>query len=513
MRFLLVRLVAAVSLALAAQPASAAWHKASSKHFIIYGDMRPEELRDYAERLERFDQAVRRVRGMPDLPLTDSERLTIFVLGSKNAVARLAGRDASGFYRATVSGAYAFVPRHAGSKIDKLALDADSIFFHEYAHHLQLRSAKVAIPAWIVEGFAEFFATAKIEKDGSVIIGLPPLYRARGLFRLDGLTIEEMLGGTGKRLSDEETELLYGRGWLLTHYLTFNASRDGQLKRYLDDIQRGVPPLQAANGAFGDLRALDRELDRYMRQKFMAVQVNGGSLSVGNVAIRPLNSAETATITVHVRSRRGVDQKSAIVLANDARKAAGPYPKDAFAQVALAEAEFDVGNHEAAEAAADRALAVNPNDVRALIYKGRARMELARKRSGKADWNAVRDLLAKANRLDTENGEPMMLYFHTYLAEGTRPSKNSVDGLLYAVELAPRDYGLRVQAVRQLLIEGRLTEAKDLFAPVAFQPHASEKFRVSNAKVMDAILANDSKTAVSVLDSAMQSDGAPQDKR
>jgi tetratricopeptide (TPR) repeat protein len=509
MRLLLSRLLAALPLVLAAEPAVAAWHKASSKHFIIYGDMRPDELKDYAERLERFDLAVRRVRGMSDLPLTDSERLTIFVLRSENAIAKLAGRSASGFYHASVSGSYAFVPRIAGSKIEKLALDADSIFFHEYAHHLQLRSAKAAIPAWIVEGFAEFFATAKIEKDGSVIIGLPPLYRARGLFRLDALTIEEMLGGSGKRLSAEETELLYGRGWLLTHYLTFDASRDGQLKRYLDSIQQGVPPLQAAKDAFGDLRALDRELDRYMRQKFMAVQVNGRSLPVGNVAIRPLDAGEAATIAVHMRSRRGVDQKAAIPVANDARKAAAPFPKDAFAQAALAEAEFDVGNYEAAEAAADRALAVDPNYVRALIYKGRARMELARKTPGKANWNEVRDWLARANRLDTENGEPMMLYFQTYLAEGARPSKNAVDGLLYAVELAPRDYRLRVNAVRQLLVEGRLAEAKDLFAPLAFQPHTSEKFRVSNAKVMEAILAKDSRTAVSVLDSAMQ-DAGPQ---
>jgi hypothetical protein len=103
----------------------------------------------------------------------------------------------------------------------------------------------------------------------------------------------------------------------------------------------------------------------------------------------------------------------------------------------------------------------------------------------------------------------MMLYFQTYLAEGARPSKNAVDGLLYAVELAPRDYRLRVNAVRQLLVEGRLVEAKDLFAPLGFQPHTSEKFRVSNAKVMEAILAKDSRTAVSVLDSAMQ-DAGPQ---
>ena len=32
-----------------ASPASAAWHQASSRHFVIYSDDQPERLRAYAE--------------------------------------------------------------------------------------------------------------------------------------------------------------------------------------------------------------------------------------------------------------------------------------------------------------------------------------------------------------------------------------------------------------------------------------------------------------------------------
>ena len=38
--------------------APAAWHKASSPHFVIYADAKPEKLRAYAEKLEKFDQGV-----------------------------------------------------------------------------------------------------------------------------------------------------------------------------------------------------------------------------------------------------------------------------------------------------------------------------------------------------------------------------------------------------------------------------------------------------------------------
>ena len=159
---LLVRLLA-ISLAFALPvQAEAAWHEAKSRHFIIYADLKPDELRAYAERLERFDQAARKVRAMGDPPLTDSQRLTVFALRSEGAVARLASRGSGvrGFYESRASGNFAFVPRRAGSSSVDWDLDAQEIFFHEYAHHLQLQFASVALPPWVIEGFAEFFATA-----------------------------------------------------------------------------------------------------------------------------------------------------------------------------------------------------------------------------------------------------------------------------------------------------------------------------------------------------------------
>ncbi|MHA4750808.1 hypothetical protein ACX0FG_15925, partial [Enterococcus faecium] len=84
------------------------------------------------------------------------------------------------------------------------------------------------------------------------------------------------------------------------------------------------------------------------------------------------------------------------------------YPSDPIVQSALAEAEFDAGNHAAALAAADRALAAKPNTPQALITKGRALMELAAADPGEADWKTIRGLFGRANRLDTEDAEPLM---------------------------------------------------------------------------------------------------------
>ncbi|HEU0310221.1 MAG TPA: hypothetical protein VFR36_03235 [Sphingomicrobium sp.] len=485
--------------------ADAAWHEAKSKHFIIYADLKPAELKAYAERLERFDRAVRVLRGMEDVPLTDSQRLTVYALQSENAVARLGGMaTAKGFYSASASGAMAFVPRKVSSTTASWYLETEMIFFHEYAHHLQLQFSSFAIPPWMVEGFAEFFATAKLEKDGNVLIGAPPQYRGYALFNETGLRLDQIVGATYEKLDDHQTDLLYGMGWLLTHYLTFEPSRKGQIKQYIDAIQKGTSPADAAKAAFGDLRQLDRELAKYKRGKFPAVRITGASLATGPIDVRQLGAGEAAIMDVHMRSRRGVNSKTAPPVAADARKAAAPYPSDPFVQTALAEAEFDSGNYAAADAAADRALAADPKYVRAMIYKGKAQMELAKK-DPKPDWAKVRSWFIRANKLDTENAEPLMLYFRSFVEADERPTKNAIDALMYAATLAPQDDSLRLQAVYQMLREDRISEAKALFAPLAYLPHASEKFRDTSGKVMAAMAVGDGKAALAVLDSVMKS--------
>lgn len=504
MRILFRLLLASILAACMTSAAVAGWHEAKTKHFIIYADLDPGDLNLYAERLERFDQAVRVLRGMTDPPLTDSNRLTIYALRSEAAIAKLAGGSGvAGFYAARTSGSVAFVPRRAGSTHTKLDLDTETIFFHEYAHHLQLQNVSLALPAWVREGFAEFFATARVNDDGSVLIGSPPLHRAWGLNLDMGLSFESILGGTYGTLDSNGYEQLYGRGWLLVHYLTFEVKRRGQLGRYLSGIQNGLSLLDSAKAAFGDLEALDKDLNRYLRGKLTGVRVAASRLSTGHVAIRSLTPGEAMIMDVRIRSKRGVTAKTAPGVAADARKAAAGFSADPFVQSTLAEAEYDAGNHAAAEAAADRALAADPNFVHALIYKGRARMEMAIANPKQpADWKSIRSWFAKANKLDTENAEPLVLFYLSYVSAGLAPTKNAIDGLLYAVTLVPQDDGARLLAVRQLLIDSRLAEARVMFAPLAFNPHASADRVQARAKVMKAIADGDAKGALAALDAA-----------
>lgn len=502
-REILVLLAALGTFWLGSAPAFAQsqWHEARSDHFIIYADQDPELLKGFVTRLEKFDKAVRHVRGMSDPKLSDANKLTVYALAGDGAVGRLAGSSSvGGFYIGRASGSIAVVPRMTGrAKKDKQELDPQTVFFHEYAHHLHRQSTSAALPGWLTEGLAEFFATAIFEKDGSVLLGAPALHRGWGLFNLKDLTLEEMLSASYRKLSMFEVETIYGRGWLLAHYLTFEPTRAGQLDRYVAAIQQGQPASAAATSAFGDLKALDRELERYLRAKTIKTfVVSPAKLAVGEIAIRPLRRGEIAIMGVRLRSERGVSARTAPGVAADARRIAQEFPNDPAVHVALAEAEYDAENYTAAEAAADRALAIQPDKIKALLYKGRVRLDLARKAPATADWKEVRRWFTRANRLDPNNPEPLYLFYLSNLYAGVAPTRNAIEGLYVAAENVPQDDEVRMLAVRQLLTDRNIDRAKQMFGPLAFNPHSGEEWREMAGKAMAAMSAGNADGAQAI---------------
>src|SRR5205085_8863595 len=130
-----------------AEPAAAAWHRASSAHFVIYADAKPQRLREFAVKLERFDKAVRVLRKMPDMPPSSGNRVTIFVLRDDKAVQKLIEDKTgfiAGFYRPSAEGSVAYVPSRVGASDSED--DVNLVFLHEYAHHLMMQELATPYP-------------------------------------------------------------------------------------------------------------------------------------------------------------------------------------------------------------------------------------------------------------------------------------------------------------------------------------------------------------------------------
>lgn len=498
-----IRLVGLMVLALAwASGTEAAWHQAKSKHFIIYADEDPRDLREFSEKLEKFDSAVRRVRGMPDYPVGDGNRLQVFVTRSDAAVRRLANDKTGfvrGFYLPRASGSVAFVPRSSGSG-SAWDLDAETVFFHEYAHHLMMQDLDTPVPEWLVEGFAEFMSTVRFEKDGYVGLGAAPQHRAYGLFQLERLPLEKMLGGAYDKISVDERESIYGRGWLLTHYMTFEPTRRGQLAAYLTAIARGTNALEAATSAFGDLKQLDRDLNNYLKRRRLSyLRVEPSRLTISPIEVSRLSPGAAAVIPLRMESKRGVNDKTDGPLAERIRRVAQQYPGDPLVEATLAEAEFDAENYDAAEAAADRALRADPRNTEAMIYKGRAILERAARSDdpSASSFAEARQHFIAANKIDPEDPEPLLLFYNSFSRAGERPTANAIEALHYASNLAPQDLGLRIGSAVQYLRDGKLPEARRTLVPLAYNPHGGG-LAITAREVIDRIDAGDRRGAETV---------------
>jgi tetratricopeptide (TPR) repeat protein len=496
------KLLISASLVAAAWPgaALAAWQEASSAHFIVYADDKPERIRAFTERLEKFDKALRLMRNVPDRPLADTERVRVYMVGGMSDIRRLAGKSMSnvaGWYSARLSGPVAFVPRDA-SAVSPFDLDAQSILFHEYTHHFMfLNWPNVVFPAWFVEGFAEFHATADFRPNGDVRFGQVPAYRVWSVGDASLVPAAKLIQLDPGKLSDAQTDALYSRGWLLTHMLTFDPERKGQLGQYMRALNDGKDATTAAS-VFGNLRKLDNDMTRYIGRTTITVgTIEAARITIGPITLRALTAGAAAVMPARLRSTRGVDRKTAQDVVILARKLAAPYPSDAGAQNELAEAEYDSGNYDAAKAAADRAIAADPKSIHALVYRGMAETALLQAAGDKdpAHWRTARRWFVAANKLDPENPEPLALFYSSFSIGGMAPTSNAEDGLITAYLLAPFDDSLRMNAAGIYLARKDAANARIALLPVAYNPHRSGASQVA----LDALKAIDAGNPAAAL--------------
>src|SRR5438067_2318854 len=131
----------------------------------------------------------------------------------------------------------------------------------------------------------EFNSAAGFEKDGGVDIGKVPVHRVPQLLRDRPLPVEKLVAVSRARIGSDEGRALYARGWLLVHYLYMDESRRGQLNDYLKRMAAGEGSVAAARAAFGDLKKLDHDLERYLNTRLFYYKVSAQQLPTPKVTV------------------------------------------------------------------------------------------------------------------------------------------------------------------------------------------------------------------------------------
>ncbi len=521
-----MRFIAAILALFAAAPAFAEWREAETAHFRIVSSGDEKGLVRFAERLEQFHTLLRLATGANEANRR-VVKVRVFLVDSIGAVKVLYGKpesDVAGFYSPREDGAIAVVPRSTGDGI----FTGQLVLFHEYAHHYMLQYTPAAYPSWYVEGFAEIASTASFERKGSITFGKAASHRQDELDYGLRYSVVKMLDGSYVEDRKRGVGWSYGDAWLLSHYLTFSDTRRGQLRAYLNGINLGKKPAEAA-AVFGDLQVLQREVSSYhYGRSFPYRAVPLPEAPADGIKLRTLGLAEAAIVDQTIEFERRtelpskpnddspdgddknkkdkpkppkIDFETRLAEAKRKREEwiagveilAGRFASDPAGWLLLADARCVSEQFAACAAAADRALALAPQDSRAIVRKAEAEIGLAADLPS-AERNprieAAQEHLLEANAANPDDPLPLLAFYRSFAEMGRGADQDGITALYTAVQLVPQMFGPRLTLAGEFIARGRLRDARIVLRPLAFSPHdggAAQQARAMLEKIEAAL--------------------------
>lgn len=467
-------LVVLVGMLLAPAAAQADWKRAESDHFVIYSDRSEKSLRDYVVMLEDFDALLRYRHGNPEETVTPP-KLEVYLIADRTQLRRIwptAADWTAGFYSASSAGIYAVAMRDAAGS-DDLTIGDDYVL-HEYVHHFMMQYHKVAYPAWLVEGYAEYYATVDLAPKKITIGNVNP-GRAASITSPGWLGMDKVLASSPSDLGTSDKEAFYAQSWLLTHYIMSDAGRRAKLNVYLREWRKSGDSVAAWKVAFGeDPQALRKSLDRYRSKPLMGSIITRAGPPTPTMTVTHLSEGADDVLLEGLQLQRPVAKEQAPILLDKVRAAYSRRPADRYTRIAAARAETRFGDRDKGEAILKTMIADDPQDHEALRVLAESYIARGRADAANRDkhFNAARPLLASVVRIAPEDYRAYMLSAQMRLGEPGPPSENTLNVLTRAVQLAPQVRDLRMTpAIAFNRTPGAEDEVRDLLEPLLGDPH------------------------------------------
>ena len=485
----LLGFAAATAVLVAGSPARAEWLRAESEHFVVYG--RSEALvREYAAMLEDFDDLLRRLHGRPKDEVT-LRKLPVYVISDLKQMQRVRPSAKQGLAGAYFSGfpeVFVVANRNAGGDIDRNK--GDDTVLHEYVHHFMLQYYPSAYPAWLVEGYAEYYMTVDLGLTRLVVGGYNE-GRARTLTKPGSwIPMQDVLTKRPIQLKeDRERYAYYAQAWLLTHYILTDPARKKLLASYLDAVRDGRDPVKAWQDVYGDdIEGLTRKLYGYMGGRLPAFALSRTGSGAPPMTVTRLSPGADDLILEGQRLKLGVGKDDRPQFLEQIRAAAARHPTDWFSRLILARAETTYGDRAAGEAILNDLLTADPKDEEALVALGESKLAASRSDPAQKAANLAQagKLFARAFKVNPDNPETL----HGYAdARALEPVTESLaDIRVRAVVLAPQIGHLRLDAARTLIQIKDLEMARTILNPLATSPHGGPEAAAAQAmlKSIDA---------------------------
>lgn len=464
----MVKFVVGLWLALMVQPAAAdGWNVAETAHFRVYSNGSAATLAKRAAVLEDYRALLSALTTRKDLS-ADEPRLDVFLvptIGASRPFGRVS-KSVAGYYASDTGRIAAY------SVADDR--EAEQYLLHEYAHHFMLGTpGTVAYPGWYVEGFAEYFMTARFEPT-RIEFGDINRGRASWLVYAPWLPLEKLLSGKFDRNSGDQVAGFYAESWLLTHYLFRTPGMPAKLDAYLRAVATGSEPLEAFKQHIDPSpAAFQRKLENYLeRSKLTYSKFDRSAKTPATVVVKPLSPAAEPMLLQLTSLEFGIADDQRDKALKQVRGSATRFPGDPLAERTLAFAEMRYGDRTAGIARLDALLAISPQDPTLLRWRGEAALPRGGGRFSADDAKTARKYFARAFKANPNDWQTLYLYAMMESPYAGKMSAAALDVLLRAHELAPQVEEIGLAAALALARADRMPEAVRKLEPIAFSPHS-----------------------------------------
>jgi hypothetical protein len=471
-----------VTITSAAGGAKSDWLHTRTPAFSLYGRVSEKTLVQMAQDLQDFDGLLRILHGVDAQP--NGKPLPIYLVPRRFDLQRVKPGLASGvggFYTSSIGEIFAVMSVEGGEDQGRRVL------FHEYTHHFMKQHAPAAYPAWLVEGYAEYFMTARFKPD-VVELGVtsPRIAWLRGT---SWTPFKEILGRRALTGGRADIVSFYAQSWILTHYMMSDPERLKRFARYARGVADGGDPVglmpEAAGVPLEDLPRVLRDHMAALPGRRMARPPS----TAGALEVTRLPASADDLILENQRLKMGVPKPEREKALAMIRERAARYPGDRLAEMTLARAENDYGDRAKAQALLKQRIATDPRDVEAIQTLGYSYMLQARVDRAQAPklLNEARDWFGKGFAVDRDNALLLYDYAISRRGEPGYPNDNAVNVLLRAQELAPQVPQFRIAAADALMRRDRFEEAAAMLEPVFNDPHVGPEAAEAQRRFEEAI--------------------------
>ena len=469
------------------------WKRYESEHFVAYSNDLDHATKSNLVAIENYHYVLNFLYGLSGAAEKQSPKFEMFLMKDREDLKRVwpnVSESVAGFYSQCSEGAIAYSAmdlregfssnssRSTGSRLsgaDGVAGDR-KVLFHEYAHHFMFDHYTEAFPAWVVEGFAEYYETLQV-KGKRVSIGFIDQNRHYSLLNTTWHDYADILRGTTKIETAEQSFVFYAQSWLLVHYTQTSIERTEAFRQFIVESNKGMDPVEAFEKNFKiKIKDLPLTLKGYLNKGTPVISFDLKDLPDPKIDITntPVAANKVLLLQSQVRTckldRDGPDLLKAI------RNEHTAFPSEPLAQLTRAHAEIIEGELKEAEPLLNAILSTQPNHAEALYLKGRMHLKIAEKpetntTDTEAHYKQARSHLGRAYGLNPLHAPTLYYLSRAQRGQPGYPNETAINAAIQASNLAPAVDTYAFHAAHLMIMIDQPEDAEILLTPIANDPH------------------------------------------